>query len=375
MKLVRTAKIKLNISIPEILPTLEAYTKAFNFVAQTGFEKKEKNGVKLHDLCYYTTRDYLPSQLAISARMKATEALKGVFSKPKRYYSCPHSHLCSIRLDKNSYTLFLDVQQLSLLTINGRKRYQLTIPNFYKEYFKTWKHTSADLCIIKKKVFLHIVFEKDIEDVQPAGTFVGIDRGINNLAVSSNNQFFGGGEVKRVVRRYQRLRKRLQRTGSKSAKRHLRELSRKERRFRADVNHQISKEIIDKLNPGDTIVLEDLTGIRNKRLRKEQRTLLNNWSFFQLEQFLIYKGAAKGINIVYIDARYTSQRCSKCGYICRSNRKSQANFCCKQCGFRLNADLNGSRNIVLKHLDSQGLSDRAVVNQPIVGAEMLLTSY
>jgi putative transposase len=374
MKLTRTAKIKLNISPAEILPTLELYTKAFNFVCQTGFPTKEKNGINLHKTCYKATREYLPSQLAISARMKATEALRSIFAKPKKYYSCPKSKLCSARYDKNSYTLFLDKQQVSLLTVSGRKRYQLIIPDYYQELFKTWKNASADLCIRKNAVYLHIVFEKDITDTQPNGTLIGIDRGINNIAVVSNNKFFGGGQVKNIVNRYRRLRKLLQKKGTKSAKRHLKRIRHQERRFRADINHQISKQIILSLNPGDTIVLEDLTGIRNKRLRKEQRAMINSWSYFQLEQFLIYKAAERGIGVEYIDARYTSQRCSKCGYICRSNRK-QDSFECKQCGYRLNADLNASRNIVVKALARYNLVNGADVNQPIVGAEMLLTSH
>jgi IS605 OrfB family transposase len=373
MKLTRTAKIKLNISINEILPTLVSYTKAFNFVCQEGFHKKEKNGINLHKLCYYETREYLPSQLAISSRMKATEALKGVFAKQKKYITCPKSKLCSARYDKNSYTLFLDQQQVSLLTISGRKRYQLIIPEYYKELFKTWKNTSADLCVKNNTVYLHIVFEKDITDTQPNGKLIGIDRGINNIAVVSNNKFFGGGQVKNTVNRYRRLRKLLQKKGTKSAKRHLKRLRGQERQFRADINHQVSKRIIQSLHAGDTIVLEELTGIRNKRLRKEQRTMINSWSYYQLEQFLIYKAETKGIGIEYIDARYTSQRCSKCGHTCRSNRK-QHSFECKECGFRLNADLNASRNIVVKALDSYKLSNGADVNQPIVGAEKLLTS-
>ena len=48
MKLIRTAKIKLNMLPAEILPTLQAYTKAFNFVCAIGFSKKDKNGVSLH---------------------------------------------------------------------------------------------------------------------------------------------------------------------------------------------------------------------------------------------------------------------------------------------------------------------------------------
>jgi IS605 OrfB family transposase len=376
MKLIRTAKIKLNMLPAEILPTLQAYTKAFNFVCAIGFPKKDKNGVSLHKKTYSTVREYLPSQLAISSRMKATEALASVFTKTKhkKYGSCPVSKSCAIRYDQNSYSLFLNKKEVSLLTISGRKRYALAIPEYYEEQFATWKHCSADLTIRKNKVYLHIVFEKEIANVLPTGKLIGIDRGINNLAVASNNKFFGGGVIKKQIRKYQRLRSSLQKKGTKSAKRHLKRLSRKERQFRADINHQISKEIIKDLNPGDTIVLEDLTGIRNKRVHKKQRSLLNNWSYFQLEQFIIYKAAAKGVNVEYIDARYTSQRCSKCGFICRSNRKSQSDFCCQECGFRLNADLNASRNICSKYLGSYKLSDRVDVNQPIVGAEKLLTS-
>lgn len=376
MKLIRTVKIKLNMLASEALPTIQAYTKAFNFVCQEGFTKKDKNGVSLHKKTYKVVREYLPSQLAISSRMKATEALISVLTKTKhkKYGSCPVSKSCSVRYDKNSYSLFLNKKEVSLLTVSGRKRFALAIPEYYKEKFATWKHCSADLIIRNNKVYLHIVFEKEVTDVTSTGKLIGIDRGINNLAVISNNKFFGGGIIKKQVRKYQRLRSSLQSKGTASAKRHLKRLSYKERRFRADINHQISKQIINSLNTGDTIVIEELTGIRNKRLRKKQRTLLNNWSYFQLEQFITYKAMTKGIDVKHIDARYTSQRCSKCGFTCRSNRKSQSDFCCKQCGFRLNADLNASRNICNKHLDSYKLSDRADVNRPIVGAMKLSTS-
>jgi putative transposase len=379
MKLRKAAKIKLNLSVAEVLPTMRAYTQAFNFVAEIGFEQKEKNGVRLHHLTYYQLRELtsLPAELTISARMKATEALKAAFTKMKkkprpkdpnklaRPQKCPQSKLCSIRYSKNAYSLFLKKKEASLLLLGGRKRCSFDIPAYYADLFQSWKYTSADLVIHNKKwVYLHITFEKEIEDTQPNGTYVGIDRGINNLAVVSNNQFYGGGKVKYLVQKQRTLRKKLQKKGTKSAKRHLVRLRKREQRFRADINHQISKGIIERLNPGDTIVLEGLTGIRNKRLRKPQRTLINGWSYFQLAQFITYKAMAKGIRVIYIDARYTSQRCSKCGHTCKSNRKEHS-FSCKECGFRLNADLNASRNIVVKALESYTLSNGALVNEPI----------
>lgn len=371
MKLTRTVKIKLNISSNEIKPTLEAYTNAFNYVCQTGWQNKDFNGVSLHHKTYQTTRAYLPSQLAISARMKATEALKAVKDrlKKKQTVSCPQSKLCSIRYDARSYNVWFDRGEISLLTVDGRKKFPIIVPDYFKQYLD-WRRASADLFLRRNGVFLHIIFEKEISDVPLSGEVIGIDRGINKLAVTSNNQFFGGGHIKHVSRRYEKLRSKLQSCGSKSAKRHLRKLSKKENRFRADINHKISKQIVGSLQPGNVIVLEDLKSIRqNSRLRKKQRKQLHKWNFFQFQQFLTYKAEAKGIRVEYVDSRYTSQKCSVCGYTSRSNRPYQSIFKCKHCGFSLNADLNAARNIRQNYLDAIGYPGRASVNKPIVAPQ------
>ena len=370
MILKRTIKIKLNISPDGIKPTLEAYTNAFNYVCQVGWQDKDFNGVSLHHKTYQATRVYLPSQLAVSARMKATEALKTARDrlKKKQAVSCPQSSLCSIRYDAKSYNIWFDRNEVSLLTVDGRKKFPIIVPEYFKQYLD-WRRASADLFLRRTGVFLHIAFEKEISDAPLTGEVVGIDRGINNLAVTSNNQFFGGGHIKHVSGRYEKLRSKLQSCGSKSAKRHLRKLSKKENRFRADVNHKVSKQIVESLQPGTVIILEDLKSIRqNSRLRKKQRKQLHKWNFYRFQQFLTYKAEAKGIRIEYVDSRYTSQKCSVCGYISRSNRQHQAIFKCKHCGFSLNADLNASRNIRQNYLDAIGYPGRASVNKPIVAA-------
>ena len=398
MKLTRTAKIKLDMQVGEVMPTLLAYTKAYNFVCQEGYSRKNFNGVTLHKLTYETIREYLPSQLAISSRMKATESLASILKKKRKYLpKCPSSKLCAIRYDKNSYSLFLDSQELSLLTISGRKRMKIHVSDYHKQYFSVgWKHCSADLCISGKEVYLHIVFEKIIPDTDVSGKIVGIDRGINNLAVTSERKFYTGKQIKKKCDRFRQLRKQLQKKGTKSAKRHLARLAGQERRFKADVNHQIAKQIVSDMKPGDTIVLENLSGIRNNRRRKAQRIMINGWNFFQLEQFLIYKAEAKGIRVEFIDPRYTSQHCLACGNTSRNNREGSL-FSCRKCHFKMNADLVGAKNILLKYLGallrkrSSCSSARYLnanpaelhVNQlngglyepAIVGAEKLLTSH
>ena len=372
MKLVRTVKIKLDIPVETIKPTIEAYTKAFNYVCQIGWNDSDSNGVSLHNKTYSTTREYLPSQLAVSARMKATEAIKAVKAriKKKQKATCPQTKQSSVRYDARSYNVWFNCNELSLLTVNGRIKVPISVPEYFRQYL-AWKRCSAELFIRHNKVFLNIVFSKDIADPEATGKVVGIDRGIKKIAVTSENKFYGGGHIKKVSKRYEKLRSALQSRGSKSAKRHLQKISKKENRFRTDTNHVITKRIVESLESGTVIALEDLTGIRqNARLRKKQRKDLHKWNFFQFEQFLTYKANARGIEVEYVDARYTSQKCSVCGHVSRSNRQSQAIFKCKHCGFSLNADLNASRNIRQNYLDAICSPGSGSVNNRIVGGRL-----
>lgn len=159
---------------------------------------------------------------------------------------------------------------------------------------------------------------------------------------------------------YAYLRKELQSKGTRSAKRKLKRLNGRERRFVTDVNHCISKQIVN--SEYTVFALEDLSKIRvQKRRGTEFNRMLNSWAFCQLEQFIRYKAEALGKHVLFVDARYSSQKCSKFGYIHKGNRKSST-FHCRKCGFELHADLNASRNIA-----QAGISclSRLHVNQPI----------
>ena len=369
MILTKTITVKLDTSKASILPTIVAYTKAFNHVCTVGFNDNNYNKISLHHKTYQYCRTFLPSQLSCSAKDKASESLKGINTLKKKGYkiSCPKSKQCSIRYDHNSYNVWLDKKILSISTVNGRQKFNFqTSPNL--DQYKDWRRKSAELYIKNKKVMMGITFEKEVTDSKSSNIIVGIDRGIKKIAVTSNNQFFGGGQVKQVVQHYRSLRKRLQSKGTQSAKRHLRRLSEKENRFRQNVNHCVSKQIVNSLSPGTTIVLEDLTNIRenSQKFRKEQNYWINGWSFFQLESFLKYKAMEKGCFIDFVDARYTSQKCSKCGHTERGNRKKQSIFKCKKCSFELNADLNAARNIKFNYQDAKGYLGRVPVNEPIV---------
>ncbi|MER3559193.1 MAG: hypothetical protein C4336_06910 [Armatimonadota bacterium] len=92
--------------------------------------------------------------------------------------------------------------------------------------------------------------------------------------------------------------------------------------------------------------MENLVDIRTRTRQRgrESRRRLHSLSFAQLRFFLTYKAEAKGCKVVGIDPRHTSQMCSHCGYVHRSNRRSQSRFLCRACGFELNADLILTQN-------------------------------
>ncbi|MHA2274803.1 MAG: transposase [Candidatus Kariarchaeaceae archaeon] len=71
-----------------------------------------------------------------------------------------------------------------------------------------------------------------------------------------------------------------------------------------------------------------------------------------LQRSIEYKAKEKYIEMVYANPAYSSQQCSKCRYISRNNR-NRSTFACVFCGFKLNTDLNASRNIENKYFDDK----------------------
>ena len=174
-----------------------------------------------------------------------------------------------------------------------------------------------------------------------------------NLATLSDDTSFGGKTLKTYRLKRHQVRQSLQskaETGTqstrKNARRVLKRLSGKERRYQKWVNHQISKHIVETAKAAHhAIVLEELQGIRertNKRLRRSQRGLHNSWAFYQLRQFVEYKARRAGVRVISIKPAYTSQMCSCCHHI---GNRSRARFSCANCGAVMDADLNGALNI------------------------------
>jgi putative transposase len=178
--------------------------------------------------------------------------------------------------------------------------------------------------------------------------FLGVDLGIANVAADSDGEVHSGKDVEDTRRKHNLQRRRLQRKGTKGAKKKLRRVSTKEARFRCHQNHVISKTPVETAKrTGRGIALEDLKGIARNRL--------SGWSFGQLYAFLAYKAQLAGVPVETVDPRNTSRTCAECGHCRASNRKSQSEFVCKACGHRAHADQNAARNIRARALAQRAL--------------------
>ena len=367
MNVIRTIKLKLDVSSDSrqsLLKTMRDYTVAFNTCSEWGFDSKSVSKINCHNATYHNIRQSvpdLPSSLVQGARDVACEALKAVkcqFKPLRKEYS-------AMRYNSRVINVFLTSGYATIATSDGRIKAAFGIPEYYRPYL-TWKIKSSTLSLRKSgdTFYLHCQLETDTPKVITEQTVLGIDRGIVNIAVCSDNRFFNSRAVKNARSNYAHLRAELQSKGTRSSIRKLRKLSGRERRFVTDINHCISKQIVQ--TPFTVFALEDLTKIRvQKRRGTEFNRKLNNWSFYELEQFIRYKAENLGKQVISVDARYTSQKCSVCGHVYKGNRNG-SQYLCRNCGFELHADLNASRNIAQDGISVLG---RLPVNQPIVACQ------
>ena len=391
MKTIITAKLKLH-TTPDQFAALRAtqlaYRDSLNFVSQYAFAQgKISNAVKLQDGTYddIRTRFHLPSQMACSVPRQVGATYKALWTKvrqnvdarkaghtKKRYKGLDNApKYVSPTLTyqyKKDYSFKVD-QQISVLTLNGR----VIVPyTGYEKHVALIRRGAeigaAKLWYDKPRKTFYLLVSLEVESADPTPeqhtNVVGVDVGVRYLAVTSDTKgvcsFHRGKGVVPKANHYARLRKRLQKKGTRSATRRLVAISGRERRLKSDANHCVSKRIID-AHPISFIGLENLTDIRERtkrrkgkkatRKQRKANTAFSKWSFAELQSMIAYKALLQGSMAITVDAHYTSKACPRCGHTCDANRpKKGLLFVCQNCHYTLHADLVGARNIVMRTL-------------------------
>ena len=370
-QMVATAKIQISVDVDSKIlldETISAYSAACNYVSDYVFRTHDLKQFSLNKALYSILREKfsLKSQMAQSVLKTVVARYKTILENQKKWirpcFKRPQYDLVWNR----DYSLTRSC--FSVNTLKGRVK----LPYFVKGMSKYFDHTiykfgTAKLVNKGGKYFLHIAITYDIEEVRLSEicNIVGIDRGINFVVATYNSKhrsdFVNGRIIKQKRANYSKLRKELQMRQTPSARRRLKAIGSRENRWMQDVNHCVSKALV-RANPKHTLfVLEDLSGVRNvtERVKTKDRYVSVSWSFYDLEQKLIYKAKQNQSIVIKVDPRYTSQRCPMCGHIEKANRNKKTHlFSCKSCGYKSNDDRIGAMN--LYHMGVNYLRDSQV---------------
>lgn len=349
---VRIKVLPTDVQARAILATMVQFNTACDAIAETAWLNRKFGKATLQKIVYRDIRrDFgLSAQMTVRAIAKVSESY--LADRSVQHTFDPHGALVC---DQRTLS-FKGSDQVSVLTLDGRIIMPIVIPE-YRYIDRSRIRMQMDLVSIRGKFYLMAPVDIPEEPTIETAEALGVDMGIVNLAATSDGTTFSGEKCTAVRKAYTAIKGKLQKAATWDAKKHLKRLSGRERRFKRDTNHIISKEIVQTAK--DTlrgIALEDLEGIQARvSVTKEQRRAIGKWAFYELGQFIRYKAHAVGVPIYFVDPAYTSQQCSVCGHTAKENRLSQAEFRCVRCGHAENADLNAAKNI----------AGRADVNQPI----------
>ena len=364
MQMTVTAKIKLDVSDESdmlLSVTAKAYRDACNFVSEYIFRTHNLKQFSLNQELYYMIREKfgLGSQMTQSVFKTVIARYKTIMTNQKEWIK-PEFKIPQFDLVWNrDYSL--NNNFFSVNTLSGRVKLSYHL-NGMEKYFdkETYRFGTAKLVYKHKKYFLHIPVTFEISECLDSDicNVVGIDRGINFIIAIYDSKhksgFVSGRAVKQKRAHYKSLRKQLQQVRTPSSRKRLKEIGQRENRWMQDVNHCVSKALVEN-NPEHTLfVLEDLTDIRNvtEKVKVKNRYVSVLWSYYDLEQKLIYKAMKHNDKVIKVNPAYTSQACPVCGHTEQMNRNKKLHFfCCRNCNYKSNDDRIGAMNLYRKGIE------------------------
>ena len=375
-----TAKIKL---LPDkeaqksLLNSMEQYRLVCNFISENIAENHSLSAQNIQKSLYEKIREKfgLTAQMTCSAIRTVVAKYKTIKTTLKN--KAKFNKLCRRAKKLELWDFKPDFKQpqcdllwnrdysfikgndgiFSISTISGR----IKVPfqnNGMDHYFDKSRYTfgTAHLTQKKGKFYLLVSIKEQVEECksEEVKQVVGIDRGIRFVAVShdknNKSKFFSGAQIKQRRAKFKDLRRELQKKGTPSARRRLKAIGQRENRWMSNVNHCVTKALVEQYPAKTLFVLEDLSGVRGatEQVLRKNRYVQVSWAYYDFEQKLKYKAERKSSLVINVCPKYTSQRCPVCGHVQKSNRNHKLHrFCCKKCGYRSNDDRIGAMNLNL----------------------------
>jgi putative transposase len=354
---------------------LENTARSFSRAVQLGLDAAREGRTasrnKLHKVVYRSARDLgLPAdyaRMAVNASVALARSFYGLRKAGQKASYPKVNGLQGVGLGINAYALVQNGSRFVLRVSTGKRGEYIWLPLCVSaKYRDRLLLARGDAKLLKRGSDWYVSLPIRITPTPAgcSGAFIGADLGIVRHAVLATPDrvvFFSGKEARHRREHFADIRRRYQR--HKRTDR-VKDQRGKESRWMRDINHKLSHAIVDLAcqysNP--VIVLEKLDGIRSRaRGSKRFNRMMSSWTFRQLADFLEYKAARAGVQVLYIDPRGTSKTCPRCGHATRSNRPDQGHFRCVSCGYQANADMVAARNIAAAgaSLWQQGQPDTA----------------
>jgi IS605 OrfB family transposase len=300
------------------------------------------------------------SGLVQAARNKAADACKSVVARWKNGKTASKPTFTSPHVVYDHRTATFHDGYVSLATTDGRIEANYVLPDEdtdtpHSEYLFSHEYeiTGAELHYHDGDWVLHVHCKMEVESdtsgkaTTENGTVLGVDLGVNTLAVTSTGTFWTGDEFDHWRREYENRRGSLHRCGTRWAHQNIQSVGRKEEGRFKQMLHRISNELVAEAreNECSVIAFEDLTDIRERT----GASWGHKWAFDRLYEYIEYKAEEYGITVDQVDPKNTSRRCSHCGFTHPDNRDGEG-FACLNCGYENHADYNAAKNIGLRYL-------------------------
>jgi IS605 OrfB family transposase len=318
------------------------------------------------------------ADIVVSALNDCLAKYKTVKSNKQKISSPIVKKGLSMHLNKNLCKFTKpDKSEIKLTAIGGKRvTVKLHLYDRVLDYIKKYDMKHPSLYVKDGEIYLGLIFDTKDNVVNERESAIGVDLGIRRIAATSEGKIYQDKEYLKRKRKVRYLKRQLQSVihtkKSKSAKRKLKSIRRKESNQTKNFVHHLSKKILTDTQ-ANVIVIEDLSQIKAKKGKKKYQNLnkISQVPFYQIKQFLTYKAPLYGKRVEVICPAYTSQIDYRTGN--KDGLRRGCRYYGKD-GVILDAELNASNNIAMRSklpvsslILCQGLDGQAVVTRLIVG--------
>ena len=352
---------------------LERQRDVVNAASKMQFENKLVGLTELHNAFYYKAREEfsdVPSQVVIKAEQESVACYRTMKSNKRPAKRPFEKRSLSLRLDKRISSRTKTPTRMNIITTEKRKEFDIVAYPKLKEMMDRYEYQDPLVFVRGGQLMLSLTF--DVKAPKRESTIcLGVDLGIRRVAACSDGRIIIDREFNKQKRRLRYLKRMLQSKSTKSSHKHLKKLKRKERNKNKNQTHLVANAILR--TDANCIALENLSGIKAKKHKFQNKNAISQVPLFELRRILTYKAMHRGIAVCLVSPAYTSQTDSVSGR--REGERRGVRFYSSS-GKVYDADWNAAINIALRSklpvscgsfaapLDGQGVVNRPIACRP-----------